>query len=594
MKILKKLTAALMVLPFLAGLTACSEDHAEYTPAEALGGAQVYFPLSAPGAYSLSKNDKGIDVTLLRSDSVGECVVQLSATQSEKSSLQFNVPSTVTFADGETAATISLTFDAEAAEYEDPDTIVLKIEGEQFQSPYTSNSYQFVVSLPAPWIDLGMALYREDLMTTFFSTGNIIYQVPIQEDQTRPGVYRLLNPYGEYNPYNEPGDYDADAKTYMVIHAEDPEHVWVEDHLTTMDWGYGTFFFSSMVANYLANGNDMDVIIAAKPELFGTLVDGIITMPERSMLVSMSDYNDAGLYYANLDGMFAIALPGHDLVTYDYSARASFVGILKGTDESSQAVVDLTLGEDVASAKYVLTESAYSEDVVASAIVDGEIEAAEISKSERVYLPLSEDGKYRVTVVTFDAEGNAQESASTVFEFEAAGSAWASIGMASYTDDIVGPLFSLPAITYDVEVFTNENKPGIYRLKNPYGEAFDYNDPGDWDGSRDYYLEINATNPNAVFIEEQQLGLNWGYGWMGTFSIEPGTLKDGVITFPVRGLAVTDDDGAYYANNSGAFKLVLPGAANAKAHKVPAGKKRVSHNKNKKQAIKFVQKQALK
>ena len=39
-----------------------------------------------------------------------------------------------------------------------------------------------------------------------------------------------------------------------------------------------------------------------------------------------------------------------------------------------------------------------------------------------------------------------------------------------------------------------------------------------------------------------------------------GTLKDGVITFPVKALLVTDDDGTYYANNNGGFKIILPSA----------------------------------
>lgn len=612
MKILKKLTAALMVLPFLAGLTACSEEHAEYTAAEAVGGVQVFFPLSAQSAYSLSKADTGIDVTIMRSTTDGESTVNLSATQSANSSLQFNVPASVTFADGESTATLTLTFDADAAEFEDPDTVLISIKDEDYASPYTNTTYQFVATLPAPWVDLGMALYREDLMTTFFSVPNEVYQVPIQEDQTRPGVYRLLNPYGAYYPYNEDGDYDPDVDCYMVIHAEDPDHVWVEAHETTMDWSYGTFFFTSMVANYLANGNSMEAILANRPDVFGTLVDGIITMPVQSMLISMADYNDGGLYYANNNGLFAIALPGHDLVSYDYSARVSFVGILKGADESNQAVVDLTLAEDVASAKYAMTDASVSEATAANGIVSGELtEAEEISASGRVYLPLSDDGKYRVTVVTFDANGEAQESASTTFEFEASGSAWASIGMATYTDDIVGPLFEAPTVTYEVEVYTNENKPGIYRLKNPYGEAFPYNEPGDWDDSKDYFLEINAEDPTSVYFEEQELGVDWGYGMMSAVSdaarylaagydvetikangIEFGTLKDGVITFPVKGIVVFDDDGGYYGNTNGAFKLVLPGAAGVKAHKAPA-RKHVSHkNKQQRKPIRMVAPQA--
>lgn len=449
------------------------------------------------------------------------------------------------------------------------------------------------------WKDAGMALYREDLMTTFFSVDNPIYQVPIQEHKKTPGLYRLVNPYGTYYPYNESGDYDPNAYSYMLIHAEDPAHVWVEDHETTMDWSYGRFFFTSMVAYYLSNGNSMEAILSARPDVFGTLQDGIITMPERSMLVSMADYNDANLYYANNNGLFAIALPGHELKTYDYTADVSFVSIASGEGDSSQAVVDITLGTDVALARYALTSASLSESDVANAIANGDIEAEAINNSGRVYLPLGKESQYRVTVVTYDADGKARESASTTFEFEDAVS-WKSIGMGIYTDDIVGSLFGVSAVTYEVEVYANENNPGIYRLKNPYGEAFPYNEPGDWDSSKDYFLEINAEDPTSVYFEEQELGVNWGYGMMSAVSnaarylaagydvetikangIEFGTLQDGIITFPVNEIIVFDDDGGYYGNTNGAFRLVLPGsAAGTKARQAPE-RVAVQHGKHK-------------
>ena len=600
----------LFVAAFSILFASCSEETAEYEPGASISGVQAFFPTSNPIVIELQPDNTTFNIVVQRVDTTSAMTIPLSV---EGDTLElYTFPEKVAFEVGEEYAEIEVGVDPEL-EFDVKEEITITLDDPNAITPYGNGSYTFTVSKPAPWTDLGMALYREDLMTTFFSVPNEVYQVPIQEDQTRPGVYRLLNPYGAYYPYNEDGDYDPDVDCYMVIHAEDPDHVWVEAHETTMDWSYGTFFFTSMVANYLANGNSMEAILANRPDVFGTLVDGIITMPVQSMLISMADYNDGGLYYANNNGLFAIALPGHDLVSYDYSARVSFVGILKGADESNQAVVDLTLAEDVASAKYAMTDASVSEATAANGIVSGELtEAEEISAGGRVYLPLSEDGKYRVTVVTFDANGEAQESASTTFEFEAGGSAWASIGMATYTDDIVGPLFEAPTVTYEVEVYTNENKPGIYRLKNPYGEAFPYNEPGDWDDSKDYFLEINAEDPTSVYFEEQELGVDWGYGMMSAVSdaarylaagydvetikangIEFGTLKDGVITFPVKGIVVFDDDGGYYGNTNGAFKLVLPGAtAGVKAHKAPA-RKHVSHkNKQQRKPIRMVAPQA--
>lgn len=181
------------------------------------------------------------------------------------------------------------------------------------------------------------------------------------------------------------------------------------------------------------------------------------------------------------------------------------------------------------------------------------------------------------TVVVWGTNGYQTVTAAVEFATEKNPEVFKSLGMAQYTDDIVGPLFSAPTVTYEVEVQESVENPGKYRLVNPYGEAFPYNEPGDWDASQDYYMVIDATDPAAVTIPMQSLGVDWGYGMMGVWCmvenylaqgapadyVEPyyGTLKDGVITFPVKALIAIDDDGAYVANNNGEFKVVLPGAA---------------------------------
>ena len=95
----------------------------------------------------------------------------------------------------------------------------------------------------------------------------------------------------------------------------------------------------------------------------------------------------------------------------------------------------------------------------------------------------------------------------------------------------------------------------VYRLIDPYGEVFPYNDPGDYRLGVKWV--IDATDPNAVTFEQTKLGVDWGYGEMEAAMLEPGKMVNKVITFPVKGLVVFDDDGGYYANNNGAFELDL-------------------------------------
>ncbi len=577
-----------MALPLLAGLTACHDDHAEYSPAEKLANAQVYFPTTLPTDVVLTNDGTSFNVEIDRVNTAEDLTVQLITTQNEESTAKVNVPASVTFPAGESKVIFPVTYNGENAVFDDFNNVVISIADSSYTTPYGESFYAFSAGVPAPWESIGNAIYREDMVSHWFGVENLEYNVPIQKNSLVEGLYRLVNPYGKYYPYNAEADYDASAMSYWVIHAEDPEYVWLEPHYSTMDWNYGKFSFSSVVGLWIANGNTLEEVKAARPEMFGKLEDGVITFPTaQTLIISMANYQEGGWYYANDNGLFAIALPGASLVNYDYTATALFAGILKTPAEKNEAVVDFTLGADVVSAKYAMTEASVSEADAAAAIVSGELEAQEITEGGRFYLPLEEDGKYRVTIVTFDAEGEAQETASCVFEFTKGESPWQSLGYGVYTDDIVGPLFENDPITYEVEVLGHKDTPGLYRLKNPYGADYPYNEKeGMWDASMDYYLEINAVDPTAVYFEQQELGVDWGYGMMSAtsnagryitagYSVEVikaneiafGTLENGVITFPVNDLIVFDDDGGYYANRNGAFKLVLPDAASPSAIK---------------------------
>ena len=160
-----------------------------------------------------------------------------------------------------------------------------------------------------------------------------------------------------------------------------------------------------------------------------------------------------------------------------------------------------------------------------------------------------------------------------------------SLGMGLYTEDFLYGLFNgLENVTYEVEVEESVDNPGKYRLVNPDGAAYPFNAEGDYDASQNYYMVINAQDPEGVYIPLQGVGCDWGYGEWTVYSMAAryldngnpleaikgagycGTLKDGVITFPVKSLLITAEGlggNLYYANTMGAFKVVLPGYADA-------------------------------
>lgn len=197
-----------------------------------------------------------------------------------------------------------------------------------------------------------------------------------------------------------------------------------------------------------------------------------------------------------------------------------------------------------------------------------------------IYTGLKDNTSY--TVVVWGTNGMQTKVVTASYKTEKNPEVFKSLGMAKYTDDIVAPMFVEEPVnyTYEVEIQESEENPGKYRLVNPYGAAFPYNEEGDWDSSQDYYMTIHAENPDQVYIDLQPLGVDWGMGMMYVYSYASylmnqgysaddvaaqglfGTLKDGVITFPAKGLFFYMPDysnSLYYANSSGAFKVVLPG-----------------------------------
>lgn len=151
-------------------------------------------------------------------------------------------------------------------------------------------------------------------------------------------------------------------------------------------------------------------------------------------------------------------------------------------------------------------------------------------------------------------------------------------GWAMLTDDYVTALFEVGNQIFPVRVQERADKPGLFRLVNAYSGNYPVNEPGEWHTDKDYYIIIDATNPNQVYIPDFcETGMEWSYGMFGIWSCAGyfmskgysdddvrdyfGTYANGVITFPVDALLISlaeyEDGTLYYSNRNGLFKLVL-------------------------------------
>ena len=230
----------------------------------------------------------------------------------------------------------------------------------------------------------------------------------------------------------------------------------------------------------------------------------------------------------------------------------------KGSQE-----VTFTPGSSVAYWRYTLIDKEVDADnvnVYVNALNTGVVPSENYQGTQRFTLTVS-SGIYSVLAVAYDEQGNAQSYDYKTFRFSS-NNEWRVLGMARYTDDVLCTLFEgMDMVTYDVEVQENKATPGLFRMKNPYGKAHPYNQVGDiLEG--DFYIEIDATDPNAVKIPLQDMGVDWGYGPCQMVSVSAqgyyGKFDGTVITFPTaQSIILRMGDSTYKSNWYGGFRLDL-------------------------------------
>ena len=159
---------------------------------------------------------------------------------------------------------------------------------------------------------------------------------------------------------------------------------------------------------------------------------------------------------------------------------------------------------------------------------------------------------------------------------------WKHLGKGLWRDDFMSSGFSCakPYLETECDVYEREDMPGFYRIENVYtaeylAELVDGTPAtaADWAG---YIMEpsilLNATNPAKAYFDLSKLGFTMGqYGEVFIYSYVPeiygptiageyGSVKDGIITMPKQGVVFElSAYGALLANQTGKFRLVLPG-----------------------------------
>lgn len=383
-------------------ISSCTSDY-DYTGAPKVAN-EVYFSNAQQSKIELSKSNSSFVITLHRVKTEGEQTVLLKYTADEGSI--FNVPNHVTFADGKAEAPITITYNPENLQYGTYNGGTISVASEDCDTTYGIGSFTFKAGA-TEWMDItsnkSMGAFRDDAISSLLGIDPPTFDVKIQKSVVEEGKYRILNPYkawaDEYAEKKE-ATYD-DADHYWIINATDPDYVYVEPCETGVDLGIGAVTATSFVANYLSQGVTLDKIKAAKPELFGKLEKGVITMPAKSLLLIMGDK----MYYGGINGLFSVALPGN--VIANYSVEAAYKGRFTDANDNDFAQVTMTLSNDVAKVKYALVPASSDLNATVSGIVDGSVASQEVSASGDVQVPFDETGKYVLVMVMYNANDEA-------------------------------------------------------------------------------------------------------------------------------------------------------------------------------------------
>lgn len=482
-------------------MMASCQSAAPYEPAPLPEGAQVFFPSTAETQYTADNSLTEIEIPVNRVDTKGG--LQLTVKVEDESKLFFQSESVdVAFKEGEKEA--ALVIPVHYGSLAPGTTYPLTFTIADNTTPYAASSLTVKITVPEPWNYIGKAIMSEDILTTFFSvTAGTQWEVEAYTNSNYPGSYFFKNAFTSEYPYNDPGDYDDTMDHYFQIDSDEEGKVYVPLQYLGFDWGYGEFRVVSYISKYFSK---------VEPGAnYGYIENNIIKFEPKTILLSMKDYKDEGLYESNGSGKFFIALPG--AVLADYTTEVSYGGMVVDAEDNCSLVVNFDGAEDVASVQYGLSAKASAAEILEAIEAGEEAEDivlgwVELNKLGHASVQISdlEPGVYTVVAVPVNAEEVPQpaDAVSTKIKFSGLGPKEfePKLGQYSYSDDYG---------TYRLTLATNPEDPTEYIIESPSGLP----DESQWHLTLDEAARTLTCEGIELGYEQYGNQFEWGmvYGW---------------------------------------------------------------------------------
>ena len=403
---------------------------------------------------------------------------------------------------------------------------------------------------------LGKGTYCEGLFSYFDAPSQLRWEIDIEESVDEAGWYRI-QPYKDSNPITDLiGECDP---TYIYINATDPDFVWFEDIILYE----GRFLFSQLVPE---NG------WGSKWTEYGYMEDGIINMEDAWFCTYNYDYER---WEHCDDGFLTIGMPGVHVNDFTLKASSEF------HDKNNAPSVIYEIGEDIASLHVAIATGYIEVDYETALFIIENGDELPLTNNYWIVAGMNEkkQGAYSVCLVGCDKNGDVAAATTTmIFVEHDNADEWETLGRGHWQEGIVSPhIDGITMTQLNVDIEKHKTIEGYYRLVNPLAEHPFLKDYLVDDPEHQHYIYINATDPEAVYLEASEIGLQtpngqsavWSYAGMRIADgydvdyLKPygffGTLVDGVITIPDNMLlyAETNYFGGRFVTSGDRFKVDL-------------------------------------
>lgn len=417
---MRKFNFIYMLLAFVGvlSMTSCEHKYADYTPGPQDKNMGVYFPSIA--TLEVAADATSVDVVIARNNAEAAAEVSLRAEDVDSTDL-FSIPSSVSFAAGETETNLTIDF---VGALEVGKNYSVRIQLDQSEaSQYAISEYVFTIVIPEPWEDWGYGLYVDDYFNAIMAAAGseipagYIAPVPFQKHAENENRIRVVNP-GSMEMFSElwggvPGlfAYPATENVYLEFDVTDPANV------------------------KMANPAILDVAInfsdVGACQMGIRVEDGAAIVYEEGKIIFPKGAVYLGYYYegqytdfttANAEGLMMYAVPGVEIK--DYAILATYGGMTVEPDNTtSSAIIDFIYGADVDSFKFTVVPGNVTEatEVVEAIIAGSEdytiFEGVAEENGSSFKVNLTAGGTYTVVTVPYNVEGEPVAEETNLYAF---------------------------------------------------------------------------------------------------------------------------------------------------------------------------------